>query len=128
MFQDKTSGERLITIAEQTVASLQRRLPAGVRDLAAAVPVIYYDLPSPEILGAEFDPDILGMFVGEPYSAEHGSTNAVPAHILLFLENIHDEAEGDLDRFRREVRVTYLHELGHFLGWDEEDLELRGLD
>jgi predicted Zn-dependent protease with MMP-like domain len=26
------------------------------------------------------------------------------------------------------VRVTYLHELGHFLGWDEEDLAARGLD
>jgi predicted Zn-dependent protease with MMP-like domain len=26
------------------------------------------------------------------------------------------------------VRLTYLHELGHFLGWDESDLEIRGLD
>jgi len=26
------------------------------------------------------------------------------------------------------VRITYLHELGHYLGWDESDLEARGLD
>lgn len=24
-------------------------------------------------------------------------------------------------------RLTYLHELGHYLGWDEGDLERRGL-
>jgi len=30
--------------------------------------------------------------------------------------------------YREEVRVTYLHELGHYLGWDEDDLTARGLD
>jgi predicted Zn-dependent protease with MMP-like domain len=34
------------------------------------------------------------------------------------------EEGGD---FTDEVRVTYLHELGHHLGWDEDDLEGRGL-
>jgi predicted Zn-dependent protease with MMP-like domain len=30
--------------------------------------------------------------------------------------------------FRDEVRLTYLHELGHYLGWDEDELAARGLD
>ena len=34
-----------------------------------------------------------------------------------------DEGED----FDDEVRLTYLHELGHHLGWDEGDLEARGL-
>jgi predicted Zn-dependent protease with MMP-like domain len=30
-------------------------------------------------------------------------------------------------RFEDKVRITYLHELGHHLGLDEDDLEERGL-
>jgi predicted Zn-dependent protease with MMP-like domain len=121
------SSHALIAEAEKVVAAVQRRLPATLRPLAAQVPTVYYDWPSEEILGEEFDPDILGMFVGEPHSSDVGAANAVPSHILLFLENIYEEAEGDLDVFREEVRLTYLHELGHYLGWDEDDLEVRGL-
>ena len=29
--------------------------------------------------------------------------------------------------YRQEVRTTYLHELGHYLGWDETDMEDHGL-
>jgi len=36
---------------------------------------------------------------------------ALPAQILLFLENIWDYAEDDETTYRDEVRVTYLHEL-----------------
>jgi predicted Zn-dependent protease with MMP-like domain len=31
-------------------------------------------------------------------------------------------------RFRNEIRITYLHELGHYLGLDEDDLFERGLE
>jgi predicted Zn-dependent protease with MMP-like domain len=118
---------RLTSEAEKIVLAVQRRLPEELRALAGKVPVIYYDWPTEEVLGGEFDPDILGMFVGESHAAEHGTGNAVPSHILLFLENILDEADGDLAIFRQETRLTYLHELGHYFGWDEDDLELRGL-
>ncbi|MBL9126699.1 MAG: metallopeptidase family protein, partial [Verrucomicrobiales bacterium] len=48
--------------------------------------------------------------------------------ILLFLENLWEFVEGDSDGYYEEVRTTYLHELGHYLGLDEIDLEERGLD
>lgn len=118
---------QLIAEAEKVVATVQQRLPSEIRDLAFKVPVIYYDWPSEEILGEEFEPDILGMFVGESHAVDSGTGNAVPTHILLFLENIFDEAGGETSAFREEVRLTYLHELGHYLGWDEDDLDVRGL-
>ena len=119
---------QLANEAERTVAATRRRLPPALRDAADALPVVFHDWPSDEILGEEFEPDILGLFVGDPHGMASGEGNPVPAQILLFLENIYDFAEGDLAVFREEVRITYLHELGHYFGWDEDELEARGLE
>lgn len=119
--------DQLTAEAEKTVTATQRKLPVELREKARALPVVYHDWPSDEILGEEFEPDILGMFVGDPHGMATGDNNAVPAHVLLFLENIYDFAEGDAAVFREEVRITYLHELGHYFGWGEEELEERGL-
>jgi predicted Zn-dependent protease with MMP-like domain len=35
---------------------------------------------------------------------------------------------GDEGYFRDEVRTTFLHELGHYLGLDEDELAVRGLE
>jgi predicted Zn-dependent protease with MMP-like domain len=115
-------------LADETVAATLRRLPPAVRDIAARVPVVHHDWPSEEILGDEFEPGILGMFVGPPFDAPTGETPEIAPHILLFLENIWDYAEGDPRTFREEVRLTYLHELGHYLGWDEDEVAARGLE
>jgi predicted Zn-dependent protease with MMP-like domain len=47
---------------------------------------------------------------------------------MLFLDEIWDEADGDEAVYRDEVRRTYLHELGHYLGLDEDGLAERGLE
>ena len=49
----------------------------------------------------------------------------LPAQIIFFLENVWDHAEGDENMYREEIRVTFLHEAGHFLGLEEMDLEDR---
>jgi len=36
--------------------------------------------------------------------------------------------EAEEDAYREEVRITFLHELGHYLGLDEGDLSERGLE
>ncbi len=125
-FPSTMTFSQLVAEAEKTVATTQKRLPAELRAKAREVPVVFHDWPSEAILGDEFEPDILGMFVGDPHGAT-GEGNPLPAQILLFLENIHDYAEGDGAVFRDEVRLTYLHELGHYFGWDEEEIEARGL-
>ncbi len=121
------SFARLIACAEKAIEREQARLPESVRNLAGKVPVIFHRRPSREILEEDFEDDILGLFVGESYADEPGLAPGAPTQILLFLENIYDAAEGDLGRFDEEVVLTYLHELGHYLGWDEDDLEERGL-
>ena len=119
---------QLATIAGDVVAATQRRLPPQVREPADVVPVCLESRPNAAILAEGWEPDILGLFVGPPHDADPGAPEMLPSQILLFLENIWDFAERDETVYREEVRITYLHELGHYLGWNEDDLEARGLD
>ena len=72
-------------------------------------------------------PQVFPAQAGKP-EAETGETLVPgPAQMHLYLRNLWEEAEGDRDRFVEEVRVTYLHELGHYLGWDEDAIRARGI-
>ncbi|MCC5021877.1 MAG: metallopeptidase family protein [Candidatus Synoicihabitans palmerolidicus] len=112
------------TQVEATIADL----PAELRSHAVRLPILFLDLPSPEILADEFEPDILGLFVGPPHGADTGDSNDVPVKILLFTLNIWDYAAEDEETYLDEIHLTYLHELGHYFGWDEDDLVARELD
>lgn len=116
-----------MTIAEEATRSTLRRLPPELRERAAAVPLVFERWISEELAGGDLPADSLGLFVGEPHGAGD-STHPMPPQIFLFLESLWDFAEADEPTFREEVRITYLHELGHYLGLDELDLEQRGLD
>jgi predicted Zn-dependent protease with MMP-like domain len=120
--------KQLTVVAEQVVAAAQRRLPAAVREAAAAVVVCYEPAPNEAILAEGWEPDILGLFVGHEHLGELADAQPLPPQILLFVDNLWDLAEGDDTVYRDEVRLTYLHELGHYLGWDEDEVARRGLE
>ncbi|HAV62467.1 MAG TPA: hypothetical protein DCY13_08900 [Verrucomicrobiales bacterium] len=113
-------------IARQETGAVIEGLPAALREAALKVPLVLERVPTDNQIADGLEPDLLGLFVGPEYSDQeaHGS---LPPQILLFLENLWDFAEEAEDTFREEVRTTYLHELGHYLGLDEDDLDERGL-
>ena len=117
-----------IQIAADTVGAAQRQLPPDIRALARGVAVHYERTPADDVIAEGFEPDILGLFTGSPHGTEFSQETPAPPQILLYLDSLWDFAEGDVDVFREEVRVTYLHELGHYLGWDEDQLAARGLE
>jgi predicted Zn-dependent protease with MMP-like domain len=118
---------RLLRAAQEEVQDTLRRLPTPLRHRARALPVTYEHRPSPELEEDGIAPDTLGLFVGEEL-AETGATAApLPAQIILYLDNLWDYADSDEQDYLDEVRATYLHELGHYLGLGEIDLEQRGL-
>ena len=121
--------DRLETIAKAEVAALRRQLPPEMARPAQGVPVVMLARPTRAMIrGDGLDPDLLGLFVGPSRAEGAESGDPLPPEILLFLENLWDYAEGDEDVFREEVRVTYFHELGHYLGLEEDELEDRGLE
>jgi predicted Zn-dependent protease with MMP-like domain len=120
--------DQLTLLASQVIETVQRRLPAGVREAALALPVICEPHPSSELIADGLEPDTLGLFVGHGHLGEIGDNQPMPPQVLLFVENIWELAEYDEVVYRREVRITYLHELGHYLGWDEDEIARQGLE
>ena len=119
------SWARLQELAREEVAETIAELPDDLRQRAAALPVSYERVPSRAIMEDGIEPDTLGLFVGGDFA--HEDQVPVPAQIILYLENIRDMVEGDEDEFCEEVHITFIHELGHYLGLDENELDERGL-
>ncbi len=119
---------RLQGAALGEVEAVRRQLPPPLRARAMNIPVSFEKAPGRALVNDGVEEDLLGLYVGESYSDEAAGVENVPSQILLFLHNIWDYANNDMGVYREEVRVTYLHELGHYLGLDEEDMIVRDLD
>ncbi len=116
----------LQTLAQSEVESILTTLPEALRPAAKALPVQYAERPDAAFVDDGIDPEVLGLFVGSDI-VEPGES-PLPPQIILYLENLWDFAEQHEDIYRDEVRTTYLHELGHYLGLGEGELQQRGLE
>ena len=115
-------------LADQEVAAVCAALPPALRDCLAGLSITLEPHPEPDEQSEEGDDEnLLGLFVGASFADAADDLEPLPGAIRLYVENIRDEAEDDPVRFRQEVRDTLLHELGHYLGLDEDGLAVRGL-
>lgn len=65
---------------------------------------------------------LLGVFVGTPRTQKSVFNLAAgPDRIVLYQKNIEAVCRNEAE-IRREVRLTVIHEIGHFFGMDEEQL------
>mgnify|MGYP001600890566 FL=1 len=115
----------LLSLAQEEVQATLDTLPPELRE--RALPVVYERVPSAELVADAIEEDTLGLFVGEAFPDGEGGPSPLPPQIILFLENLWDFAEEDEETYLDEVHVTYVHELGHYLGLSEEELDARGL-
>jgi predicted Zn-dependent protease with MMP-like domain len=118
--------DQLRSLALDEVEATLKALPEPLRERARLVPVTLEPVPNVELQADGIAPDTLGLFVGPDFAEE--ASVPLPPQIILFLENIWDQAEQDEEWFLDEVHTTYLHELGHYLGLDEDELIERGLE
>jgi len=117
--------EKLCAIASKEIEATLEALPKPLQMHAAKLPVTFESRPSVGLQADGIVLDTLGLFTGAEFIDEEAIP--MPPQIILFLENIWGLADGDENLFRDEVHTTFLHELGHYLGLDEDDLTDRGL-
>jgi predicted Zn-dependent protease with MMP-like domain/Flp pilus assembly protein TadD len=107
-------------------------LPEPVRRYLSNVAITVEDLPEDQdLIGSDppLSPAILGLFRGAPYGhkASMDPWSHFPSSIVLYQRNLERFARSREDLIEQ-IGVTLVHEVGHFLGLDEEELWERGLD
>jgi predicted Zn-dependent protease with MMP-like domain len=118
--------KQLKEVALVEIEATLAALPKPLREQAQQLPVIFERVPNAGLQADGIEADTLGLFTGAEF-ADEGAV-VLPSQIILFLENLWEVAEGDEKVFCDEVHTTFLHELGHFFGLDEDDLAERGLE
>ncbi len=112
----------------QAAAEAIDNLPRSIREEAERVPLLIEDFPSEDLIEQEdVSPQILGIFIGVPRT-EAGATEQPHDldRIILFKRNL-EKACRDEQELVEEIRRTVTHEVGHYLGLDEDDLERLGI-
>lgn len=113
---------------DRAVEEALSSLPAQFRESMENLAILVEDIPPRDLLESmdEPAPDLLGLFVGVPLSEKsHADVARLPERIYLFKRNL-ERACTDRETLVAEIRVTLLHEVGHYLGMDEEALREAG--
>ena len=111
----------------EEVARLIDRLPRQFREQLRNVEFVVEDRPSEELLLAEdMDPaedTLYGLYQGIPLP-ERSSLDPplLPDKITIFAEPLLLDFP-DPEELREEIRLTVLHEIAHYFGMDEEEIE-----
>ncbi len=87
--------------------SLPREIATGLENVAVVIEDEHPD-----------DPDLLGLFSEDPY---------LPAQITIYRLPL-EESFPDPGLLEEEIRITVLHEIGHYFGMDEEQIAKLGYD
>ena len=114
--------------AQQEVEAVLAALPREVHERLTELPITFEPKPNAAMVASGIDADrTLGLFTGVSFARAIAVSQLLPPQIILFLENIYEYVRGDVPEFRTQIRRTLLHEIGHYLGLDEDEVGMRGL-
>ncbi len=116
---------------DQAVEEALGRLPDAVRRWMENVAVLVEDVPTDDDLDGEdppLSPTLLGVFRGAPLKdkASGNPWDSFPSSIVLYQRNL-ERACAARAELVEQIEITVLHEVGHFLGLDEDELDKLGL-
>ncbi len=116
---DRASFERLVAEALATI-------PREFRDAMANLAIVVEDEPSPELLREmEIEPPdtLFGLYQGTPLTERGaGFGNTLPDVVSIY-QRPHEREAADEDDLVVSIGETLIHEIGHYFGLSEEEIE-----
>jgi tetratricopeptide (TPR) repeat protein len=102
--------------------------PRSIREALERVPLVIEDFPSEELIERDgVSPQTLGVFIGVPRKEALASDQPRDLdRVVLFKKNL-EKICRDRAELLEQIETTVRHEVGHYLGLDEEALERLGL-
>ena len=111
---------------EKLVAEAITLIPKRFRREMTNIAVVVEDEPSAELLEEmEIEPpdSLYGLYQGTPLTERTwGYGNALPDRVTLFKTIIEEDCDTD-DDVRDVIGETLIHEVGHYFGLSEEEIE-----
>ncbi len=115
---------------DRTFENIVRRavegLPPQFKEALANIDIVIEDFADPEILeDMGVEPPLLGLYQGIPLPERALGETDLPDKISLY--------RGEFERMGlrgkeliEEIRITVLHEIGHYFGLDDDAMEEMG--
>lgn len=111
---------------ERLVADALAGIPRRFRDAMTNLAIVVEDEPARELLREmEIEPPdtLFGLYQGTPLTERRWDYgNALPDRILLF-QGPHEREADDEDDLVVSIGETLIHEIGHYFGLSEEQIE-----
>jgi predicted Zn-dependent protease with MMP-like domain len=112
---------------EKLVAEAVTLIPARFRREMKNIALVVEDEPAVQLL-QEMDiepPDSLyGLYHGTPLTERQWDYgNHLPDRITIYQRPIEEDCDGDEDEIRAVIGETLIHEVGHYFGLSEEQIE-----
>ena len=110
----------------QLVDEALETIPENFREAMHNIAIVIEDEPTPDLLdevGVEPPDTLFGLYQGTPLPERqwaHGNT--LPDKITLFQGPIEDESDDEDDMIVA-IGETLIHEIGHYFGLSEEEIE-----
>jgi predicted Zn-dependent protease with MMP-like domain len=113
--------EHFTKLVEEALDLLPQEFRSRIHNVAVLVEEVPPNQPSPE--PGQKRRLLLGVFHGVPTTKKSiFDLSAGPDHIVLYQKNIEAVCSSE-DEVREQIRLTVIHELGHYFGLDEEQLK-----
>lgn len=111
---------------EKLVADAVRLIPARFRREMDNIALVVEDEPDAALLAdMDIDPpdSLYGLYQGTPLTERQWADgNRLPDRITIYQVPIEEDAEDDEDA-RDIIAETLIHEVGHYFGLSEEEIE-----
>jgi len=112
---------------ERHVAEALASIPRQFRDAMQNIAIVVEDEPSPDLLEEmEIEPPdtLFGLYQGTPLTERTTSSygNVLPDRVLIF-QGPHERETDDDEDLIVCIGETLIHEIGHYFGLSEEEIE-----
>lgn len=111
---------------EELVAAGIQRIPKEFLDKIENVAIIVEDEPTAsqrEKLGLPAGVDLFGLYEGVSLLKRGGNYTAVPPDRITIFQKPIERAAGSSEEIEKMVKDTVWHEIAHYFGMSEEEVE-----
>ncbi|MGH7726459.1 MAG: metallopeptidase family protein [Candidatus Eiseniibacteriota bacterium] len=123
----RLSDDELDKVANEAIEGLPPRIKSTLDEVA----ILVEEYPTEELLRESepaLPPDLLGLFTGTALVDRSTLQSGAPANTIHIFKRNLELFGGTREEVVDELRITLLHEIGHWLGMNEEELEALGLE